>query len=460
MAVSASYAPLTYAWTNTDQAFPVTWPFFSGTLRIVRIDPHGNETVKTLGTDYTESGGTDSAGLPAVGTATMIGAAQAGTIRIERETPKTQADQWTENDPFPAKVVEAALDRLILIAQEAYIRFRWRGAWTTGIEYQVADVVTNANGTYVCIDDHAADVSTEPGAGASWLDHWALLVAGGADGADGSSPQWITQSGAPGNELGANGDMYLDTEAGDIYGPKANGSWGASIINIKGPAGAGTGDMLKSENLSGLSNYATARANLGLTIGTHVQAYDPTLQSLATLGSAADRLAYTTGVDTWAEAPLTAAGRALLDDADAAAQRTTLGLGNTATMNEASVSEYRSAIADRPISPDTAWSAANLVALSDATTIAVDFSAGFNFAVTLGGNRTLGNPTNVKAGQTGIIEIKQDATGNRTLAFGANWKFPGGTAPSLTTTANARDVLSYVALSSTVIFATLIADVK
>ncbi len=56
------------------------------------------------------------------------------------------------------------------------------------------------------------------------------------------------------------------------------------------------------------------------------QDLDATLTSLAALGTAADKVAYTTGVDTWAEAAVTAAGRAILDDADAAAQRATLGV--------------------------------------------------------------------------------------------------------------------------------------
>ena len=61
------------------------------------------------------------------------------------------------------------------------------------------------------------------------------------------------------------------------------GRWGK--LADRGAAGAGTGDMLKSENLSGLSNYTTARANMGLTIGTDVQAYDAELTTLAGLTS-------------------------------------------------------------------------------------------------------------------------------------------------------------------------------
>jgi hypothetical protein len=74
------------------------------------------------------------------------------------------------------------------------------------------------------------------------------------------------------------------------------------------------------------ASASAARTNLGLAIGTNVQAYDATLTSIAALGTAADKGIYSTGVDTWAEFSLTSAGRAILDDASASAQRTTLGL--------------------------------------------------------------------------------------------------------------------------------------
>lgn len=101
-----------------------------------------------------------------------------------------------------------------------------------------------------------------------------------------------------------------------------------------------------------------------------------------------------------------------------------------------------------------------IVALTDAATVAADFALGNFFAVTLGGNRTLGNPTNQVAGQSGAIFITQDATGSRTLAYAGNWKFPGGTAPSLSTAANAVDRLDYVVQSSGFIHANLARDIK
>ncbi len=84
----------------------------------------------------------------------------------------------------------------------------------------------------------------------------------------------------------------------------------------------------------GTNSHASLDAHLASGANPHTvtaaqagaQPLDSTLTSLAALGTAADKLAYTTGIDTWAEAALTAAGRALLDDADAAVQRATLGL--------------------------------------------------------------------------------------------------------------------------------------
>jgi hypothetical protein len=96
---------------------------------------------------------------------------------------------------------------------------------------------------------------------------------------------------------------------------------------------------------------------------------------------------------------------------------------------------------------------------STSASIAVDFSLGNNFTHTTSENTTLANPTNIVAGQAGVIVITQGATA-RTMAFGSYWKFAGGTAPSLTASASAVDILAYYAESTTRITARLIADVK
>ena len=99
-------------------------------------------------------------------------------------------------------------------------------------------------------------------------------------------------------------------------------------------------------------------------------------------------------------------------------------------------------------------------ALTSASTITPDFAASNNFSVTLGTNATLANPSNLTAGQSGVIAITQDSTGSRTLAYGSKFKFAGGTAPTLTTTASAVDILTYYVESTSRITAQVLLDVS
>ena len=102
----------------------------------------------------------------------------------------------------------------------------------------------------------------------------------------------------------------------------------------------------------------------------------------------------------------------------------------------------------------------SITALTDGATITPDFDDNNNFSVTLAGNRTLANPSNITAGQSGVIVVTQDSTGSRTLSFGSNFKFAGGTAPTLTTTASAVDVIAYYCESTSRITATAILNVS
>lgn len=108
----------------------------------------------------------------------------------------------------------------------------------------------------------------------------------------------------------------------------------------------------------------------------------------------------------------------------------------------------------------TAGQRGAISALTDGATITPDFSVANNFSLTLGGNRTLANPSNLTAGQSGAIFIGQDGSGGRALAFGSYWDFVGGTAPLMTTTAGAVDLLVYTVRSTTSIHAQVISNLS
>lgn len=165
-----------------------------------------------------------------------------------------------------------------------------------------------------------------------------------------------------------------------------------------------------------------------LTGGTSYQPLDSDLTAIAALAT-------------------TAFGRSFLTLVDAAGARTLLALGTAAVQDVATSAQFRSNTAGKQLSTDGVWGAAASVALTPGATVSIDLNTGINFTLAMGGNYTLANPTNGKDGQAGKIEITQDATGSRTLAYGGNWFFDGGVDPTLSTSANARDVLYYSVLA-------------
>ncbi len=96
--------------------------------------------------------------------------------------------------------------------------------------------------------------------------------------------------------------------------------------------------------------------------------------------------------------------------------------------------------------------------LTDGVTINWDVSLGRVATVTLAGNRIMAAPTNLKIG-TYILHVIQDATGSRTLTWNSVFKWTAGVAPVLTTTANARDVFSFVS-DGTNLYGSYLPDMK
>ncbi|NBT50984.1 MAG: hypothetical protein EBT12_05425, partial [Marivivens sp.] len=171
------------------------------------------------------------------------------------------------------------------------------------------------------------------------------------------------------------GDLYFNTTSNELK--VYNGSaWQVAAVSA-------TGLLTASNNLSDVASAATARTNLGVAIGSDVQAFD----------------------------------------------------ADTAKTDAAQTF--------------TAGQRGEITTLTDGANISVDLADSNNYVVTLAGNRTLDNPSNITAGQSGSIFIVQDGTGSRTLSFGSYYDFAGGTAPTLSTTASAVDRIDYVVRSST-----------
>ena len=209
--------------------------------------------------------------------------------------------------------------------------------------------------------------------------------------------------------------------------------------------------------ITSVSNYAVAlSATLATSIGTVNSRITTVSAALATsIGTANTRI---TSVSNFAVA---------LSATMATSIATRLPLaGGTLTGIVSGTDFYVSAVA---IGVDTLLgkqlhigtaAVADIVSLTDGATIAVNLNTGQNFAVQLGGNRALGNPTNCVPGQTGSAFIIQDGTGGRTLSYGANWEFAAGTAPTLSTAAAAVDRLDYIVYTSTGVHAIATLDVK
>lgn len=118
---------------------------------------------------------------------------------------------------------------------------------------------------------------------------------------------------------------------------------------------------------------------------------------------------------------------------------------NTKAVTPLRVSQEITALVLNRVNSYTKQQGFGVATLTDAATIAWNLNDAQSAQVTLGGNRTLGQPSNIVSGNTYILVVKQDGTGSRTLAFHADYLFPGGTDPTLSTGANAIDVLTFVA---------------
>ena len=241
------------------------------------------------------------------------------------------------------------------------------------------------------------------------------------------------------------GTMAVQAASGVVItgGTAVLSSGTISYATINGGVISGITDLAIEDGGTGASNAADARTNLGLAIGSNVQAYDAALASIAGLTTASGEFLYTTAADTYATATITDAGRAILDDADAAAQRATLGLGSLALQNTVGSGNYDASsiitadIANSAITTDKiADSGVTTIKLADASVTANKLASD---AVTTAKIIDSG-VTTAKIADAAVSYSKIQATSSSDVILG-RFSVSGGTIEEIACTSAARSIL-------------------
>lgn len=174
---------------------------------------------------------------------------------------------------------------------------------------------------------------------------------------------------------------------------------------------------------TGATTASGARTNLGVVVGSDVQAYDAGLLSIAGLTTAANQMIYTTALDVYAATALTPFARTILDDADAATVRTTLGLGSLSTLSAVSDANWSGAdlsIANGGTGASTATAARTALG-AQAQSASLDSIAGLTTAANQIAYATASNTwavTSLTAFGRTLIDDADAATARATLGLG------------------------------------------
>lgn len=274
--------------TATDGQTEFTVPFPFQDNGDVKVEVDG--TLMAEAEDYTLTG----AGDPAGGTVMLLEPCLAGqqVLRYGDEA-LTRTQSIVRNGKYNSKATDDDIDRIILALQE------------------VQRDLGRALKVKLGLDGGEVTPGT-PGFLVQWGDDGALI--------DGPDPDGLGGGGGGGSDSAAQILVKLLTVDG------AGSGLDADLLD--GLSSAAFAVAVHTHSWAQITATPTTLAGYGIA---DAQGLDATLTSLAALGTGAGKMAYTTAVDTWAEASLTAAGRALIDDADNTAQRTTLGLGTIAT---------------------------------------------------------------------------------------------------------------------------------
>ena len=254
-------------------------------------------------------------------------------------------------------------------------------------------------------------------------------------------------------------DYVISNGTGAAVRSDLNGALGAIATNNSGATEPATTYAYQwwPDTTTGLLKIRNAANSAWVTVGTLASA---NLGLLTTTSAASTYLALAGGTITGA-LEIGSAGSLVFEGSTADGNETTLAVTDPTTDRTITLPDATGTVPLLGLAQSyTAAQRGAITALTSASTVTPDFSLANNFSLTLGHNATLANPTNLTAGQSGVIFITQDASTAYTLAFGSYWDFSGGTAPTVTSTLSAVDCLVYTVRSTTSIHAQLLTNLS